>query len=748
MDRRGAGQGFLGAILLLHLGLSLAYSVAVPLAEAPDELSHYDYCRIVAQERRLPAGTEAGEAFQPPLYYLLGAAVAWPLPMDLEFARSNPAFQLTEPQAPKNLFVHGRAEAFPYRGSVLAFHLLRALSALLSTATVWAVYHGLLTLTEGNRTAALGGAGFLAFLPEFAFLGGTVQNDNLTAALSALLLWRLLLVLRGRDGWREWAFVGVLLGLCLLTKLSLLAFLPLLVLVAVYQAWSVRTSGRTPLVRIGARLALALALAAAFSAWWYARNLRLYGDLLGWGLVTQAVDVRRCPLTWGDVRWMVGGLFESFWGRFGGAAHLRLPLWGYALAGAFTVGALLGAARGTLRVRTCALQRRSCLLWGFLLLWLGMVAVALVRYTLTALGTNQARLLYPALLPLVAVLWMGTLQWVPASWQGRAGAVVSGALFAANVLVLSLYLPSVYRAPAPEASPPAGATPLATFGGRIALLEARLVPRGPEAWREAEVVLLWRAVEEVEEDVRVSLWVEGPGGAPPWEVKGAPAGGRSPTDLWWASQVVEDRHLLTLPPDSPLGVYKVYLGLQEFRSGRWWEPDVSLPPEGPGHRMLLTSWRHGPNVFQALPDGVSHRMRAEFGGQVALLGYQVREMWHPRLPYVQALEVTLYWQALGNTRDDLVLFVHLLDGQGQYRAGHDQAPYGGTFPTSAWAEGAVVLDWHVVPLPQVCPGEVYLLEVGAYPAPLGPRLRVAGSEGAPGEDRVLLEPVRIGPPPF
>ncbi|MGC8839751.1 MAG: glycosyltransferase family 39 protein, partial [Anaerolineae bacterium] len=240
MDRRGAGQAFLGAILVLHLGLSLAYSVAVPLAEAPDELSHYDYCRIVAKEWRLPAGTEAGEAFQPPLYYLLGAALTWPLPMDLEFARSNPAFHLTDPQASKNLFIHGRAEAFPYGGSSLAFHLLRAFSALLSTCTVWAVYRGLLTLTGGDRVAALGGAGFLAFVPEFAFLGGTVQNDNLTALCAALLLWRLLLVLQGQDTWREWALVGVLLGLSLLTKLSLLAFVPFAVLVAAYRAWSAR----------------------------------------------------------------------------------------------------------------------------------------------------------------------------------------------------------------------------------------------------------------------------------------------------------------------------------------------------------------------------------------------------------------------------------------------------------------------------------------------------------------------------
>ncbi|MGC8839239.1 MAG: hypothetical protein ACP5UM_12570, partial [Anaerolineae bacterium] len=302
---------------------------------------------------------------------------------------------------------------------------------------------------------------------------------------------------------------------------------------------------------------------------------------------------------------------------------------------------------------------------------------------------------------------------------------------------------SVYSAPVPEASPAPPSSPLATFGSRIALLEAHLTPRGTAAWHEAEVTLLWRTLADVDEDVRVSLWVQGPGGVPPWEVKGAPAGGRSPTDLWRASQVVQDRYVLSLPPDAPVGEYRVYLGLQEFRSGAWWEPNVPLPPEGPGHRMLLASWQYGPGVFQALPDRVPHRVGTEFGGQVALLGYEVREVGHPLLPYVQALDVTLYWQALGSAREDLVLFVHLLDEKGQYLAGHDQVPYGGTFPTSRWPEGAVVLDRHVVPLAGVCPGQVLLPEVGAYLAPLGPRLLVAG-----GGDRVLLEPIRISPPAF
>ncbi|MBC7225501.1 MAG: hypothetical protein H5T59_14705, partial [Anaerolineae bacterium] len=194
--------------------------------------------------------------------------------------------------------------------------------------------------------------------------------------------------------------------------------------------------------------------------------------------------------------------------------------------------------------------------------------------------------------------------------------------------------------------------------------------------------------------------------------------------------------------------YYVYLGVRRFLTDTWLEPDVPLPPGGPGHRIALGAFQYRPAIFSDLPADVPHALRAELGGQVALVGYAVREVRHPTRPEVQAVEVTLYWQALGAARDDLVFFVHLLDGQGRYVAGHDQAPYRGTFPTSQWPEGAVVLDRHCIPLADACPGRVYQVEVGAYPAPFGPRLVVTGGEAPAGDDRVLLRPLRIGPRAF
>jgi hypothetical protein len=67
----------LAAILLLYAVLAAWYSVTVPLGEAPDEVPHFTYVRYLAQHGRLPTTEEEHEAFQPPLYYALGAAVTF-----------------------------------------------------------------------------------------------------------------------------------------------------------------------------------------------------------------------------------------------------------------------------------------------------------------------------------------------------------------------------------------------------------------------------------------------------------------------------------------------------------------------------------------------------------------------------------------------------------------------------------------------------------------------------------------------
>ncbi len=137
-------------ILGCFIFLSMLYSVVNPIFESPDELQHFHYVRHIARTWTLAVQDPAQvapyrqEGSQPPLYYLLGAAlIAWVDTDDAERSiRENPHVNLGVPQAfgNKNMVVHTQAEGFPYRGVSLAVHLLRLLSIGLGAMTVCATY--------------------------------------------------------------------------------------------------------------------------------------------------------------------------------------------------------------------------------------------------------------------------------------------------------------------------------------------------------------------------------------------------------------------------------------------------------------------------------------------------------------------------------------------------------------------------------------------------------------------------------
>lgn len=127
--------------------LGSLYSFVIPIFEASDELWHFTYAVHIARTGRLPELTPGAdltwwrEGHQTPLYYALAAfpiIVAGTEGLE-ELYRLNPHTTVGNPLAPgnKNIILHDtEAEAFPWRGAILAIHLVRLLSVLLGTGTV------------------------------------------------------------------------------------------------------------------------------------------------------------------------------------------------------------------------------------------------------------------------------------------------------------------------------------------------------------------------------------------------------------------------------------------------------------------------------------------------------------------------------------------------------------------------------------------------------------------------------------
>ena len=240
----------LAGLLLAFVLLATWYSLIIPLGEAPDEVPHFTYVRYLAQHGRLPTTTEEHEAFQPPLYYALGAALTFWIEdePDAPFAvRTNAYFDPLDPRAPKNLLLHTGGEAWPYRGWALAWHLVRLLSIALGAVTVWAVYQLGRVLFPDRPAIRLTMAALTAFTPQFLFLSAVVNNDNAATALSALILWQVAALLHdtGRTQlWKRCLLLGVLLGLGVLSKASLIALVPVVALAVLAASSKVQAARR------------------------------------------------------------------------------------------------------------------------------------------------------------------------------------------------------------------------------------------------------------------------------------------------------------------------------------------------------------------------------------------------------------------------------------------------------------------------------------------------------------------------
>jgi len=596
-------------LLLARLLLGVAYSVANPLGEAPDEADHYAYAAYIGREGRLPEGPELTQSKHPPLYHILAAAVAAELGADMDFGflRSNPDVGLGPDALAPNFFVHTSLEDWPWRGGALAMHLGRLVTVAAGAILTAAAYALGRAVWPGWRGGPLAAAAFVAFLPEALFIGGAMSNDILAAMWATIGLWLSLRACRLPAA----LGAGLALGLAILTKASTAALVP--VAGAAIFAVGLQQEGgaaahlgqdRSPQVDLRrwlpsvGRAAAAMLAAFLVAAPWLWRNGRLYGDPLGMPLVLATIDRRQGPLALADLAWLARGWFPSFWGKFGGAGQLALPAPFYVVWALLVLLAVGGWLRITLSgrlrplrsppdgrtLRSAPTMRRAATPYGTMsvaawIVLLGaplMAALAIVSYSRVALGTDQGRLLFPAIAPIALLLAAGMAAWLPANRQHLLAPGLAALM--ASVAVLALVLGVIVPFVPPQAPTPAevaGATASgARFGDSVELAAFRWVGAGspgpyPMGGHSGpplpELTLYWRARVPIRQDLRIRLQLTDSAGNLLWESKRSPGAGRFSTDHWPANRLVRD--VYRIPPESLAGAARVAISLRPFPEG-------------------------------------------------------------------------------------------------------------------------------------------------------------------------------------
>lgn len=352
--------------------LALAFAWVVPLGESPDELAHLRYAEALARGRLPPLwkGDAHGyEAHQPPLGYVLPALVL-AVSGGVEVApEADPRFDFDAPGS--RAFLPPFADA----RDRIVLRLARSTQAIWAALTVWAG----LTLAGGRRAA-------VPFLlaPQLFFVCGAINNDG---ALIACVSCALLLLVRFAATGKHAIGIGLLVTAALFTKGSaLFLIVPVVVAAGIAPLAPLPAEPRTATTSRFTPSAVLLLVTAAGLAAWGAFNRARFGSLLP--PVPTASHVATAAELLCEPRW-IGGLFRSFWAKFG---MLNTPLawpfyvWFAALSTAVVVG-----------VRRLAGSRRLVLA-SALLANAGLV----LAYQLTVDLQAQGRYLLPSLAAVAA----------------------------------------------------------------------------------------------------------------------------------------------------------------------------------------------------------------------------------------------------------------------------------------------------------------------------------------------------------
>jgi len=165
-----------------------------------------------------------------------------------------------------------------------------------------------------------------------------------------------------------------------------------------------------------------------------------------------------------------------------------------------------------------------------------------------------------------------------------------------------------------------------------------------------------------------------------------------PRNQWRVGDIWRANHTLRLPPSLKGGDWQIDIVIDA----------TVVPLDG---RIRVPSLTRS---FVSPAASVSQAVT--FANVAKLVGYDAPDLLIPGQPF----SVTLYWQALSEPTTRYKTFIHLLDAQGERRAGNDSTPASGQRPTTSWITGEYIADTHTIYPPQDLAPGIYRLLVGLY----------------------------------
>lgn len=747
-------------ILILFVILSTTYSIVTPIFEASDELWHYPLVQWLSKGNPLPVqdadnvGPWKQEASQPPLYYyLMGWATFWIDSSDMhDVRRPNPHVDngVVTQDGNINLVIHdAQREAFPWRGTVLAVHVVRFLSVLMGAVTVWLTYQIARELFPKKEWIALSASAVNAFTPMFIFISGAVNNDNLMMMLCSAAL--LMMIKRTRasaepatSGFRagRWLPLGIVLGLAVLTKTSALGLLPLTALTVTIVAWKREIDSWKEFFAGGLATALPVLLIAG---WWFLRNVDLYGDVTGLNAFIEVLGQRAAPASllqlWGE-RW---GFMLSYWGLFGGV-NVPLDDWVYHLLNALAwiafFGVLFYLARlvwdwfhedSTDLVSDFRRDLKAFIIgrWPLLLvgLW-GLTVVAALTQWAAITWSSQGRLVFSAISTWSIFFVVGLSGWLREKFGRWLAGAISVMMFGIAALVPFTTISVAYAPAKPLPLIAEVDVPLnVTFGERLKLIGADIESDSAAPGDSLAITLYWQGVASMAQDYSTFIHLIDENEIIVAQRDMFPGQGLWPTSQIDVGDVIVSRYVLNVSPAAYAPNQLIWAtGVYDFDTGT----RLKLSDGADNVRFASVQLERPAGT---IPNPVTFNL----GDQIDLIGYDMDRRSAAR---GETMQLTLYWRARSSMSIDYTVFTHVLEPPQRIWAQHDKqlSP-----PTSTWTAGQVVSDTYELAINPDAPAGVFEVEIGVYDLATFDRLRVITEDRRITENFILLNKFRVAP---
>ncbi len=301
--------------MLAFVSLSLAQVFLIPPGEGFDEMGHYSYVSLLADEGRIPvigkdsidASWEQRRTRFPEPYGVRPSTMTYreffEQPDDARgdalanwYGRPDRPVRYTKGSRSNWEGMHPplyyllMAPVYKLTGGLSIGHrvlwmrlatVIIACSSLVFFRLAWRA-----ATSEAQRRLALGVA-LVALTPSLVLDIARLGNDALGMPIASALFWQLLALRTSRRPWLTVVIIGVLLGLGCLTKGFFVAFAPG-VIVAVAVIGRHHSRRRTVL----AQCALMALICIAIAGWWHVRSYRIYGL---WMVTNDALMHRGMP---------------------------------------------------------------------------------------------------------------------------------------------------------------------------------------------------------------------------------------------------------------------------------------------------------------------------------------------------------------------------------------------------------------------------------------------------------------------